>query len=186
MAYLFLPVPQNIRDKIYRNVVLNREVPQITTPYFKFYENLVHCKAGNKPFLEESIKDYYGKMLDTGATTLYEEFNPDMKGTEHYAMYGRPFEKSLCHAWSASPIYLLGRYRAGVENTGVAYNSFCVSPEIGGLKEFKSVVPLPNGYVSIEMDEKSLKVLSTAKGGILKINNKSYKLEINIPIELNL
>jgi hypothetical protein len=29
-------------------------------------------------------------------------------------MYGRPFGKSLCHAWGASPIYLLGKYYLGV------------------------------------------------------------------------
>jgi len=25
-------------------------------------------------------------------------------------MYGRKYGKSLCHAWGAAPLYLLGRY----------------------------------------------------------------------------
>ena len=51
-------------------------------------------------------------------------------------MYGHPYEKSLCHAWSASPIYLLGNFRMGVQNTGIAYGTFDVRPMLGDLKEF--------------------------------------------------
>ena len=68
-----------------------------------------------------------------------------MTGVEHYAMYGNPFEKSLCHAWSASPIYLLGNFRLGVENTGIAYDTFDVRPNPGDLKGFHGKVPVPGG-----------------------------------------
>ena len=121
-AYLFLPCTEEQKADIYERVILNNEVRQITTPYFKFYENQVHCMAGNKELLEKSLREYYGGMLKLGATTLYEEYDPSMKGAEHYAMYGHPYQKSLCHAWSASPIYLLGAYRLGVRNTGIAYD----------------------------------------------------------------
>lgn len=177
LAYLFLPCSEEQKKDIYERVVLNDQVAQITTPYFKFYENQVHCLAGNGTLLEESIRNYYGSMLETGATTLYEEYDPDMKGTEHYAMYGNPYEKSLCHAWSASPIYLLGNFRMGVQNTGIAYETFDVRPMLGDLKEFSGKVPVPGGCVQVSVKKGELRVKTDVPGGTLWVGDKKYTLE---------
>lgn len=177
LAYLFLSCDDTVKKDIYERVVLNDEVLQITTPYFKFYENQVHCKAGNTNLLEKSIREYYGSMLATGATTLYEEYDPTMTGVEHYAMYGNPFEKSLCHAWSASPIYLLGNFRLGVENTGIAYDTFDVRPNPGDLKGFHGKVPVPGGTVSVSVDQEEIRVYSEIPGGTLYVDGKAYTLE---------
>lgn len=186
LAYLFLPCSKEQKEAIYRNVILNDEVPQITTPYFKFYENQVHCLAGNGKLLEASIRDYYGSMLATGATTLYEEYDPNAKGTEHYAMYGNPYEKSLCHAWSASPIYLLGNFRMGVQNTGIGYETFEVRPKLGDLQEFAGVVPLPVGEVSVAMNKKEVRVRATASGGTLYIADMEIPLQNGKEVIVNL
>jgi hypothetical protein len=57
-------------------------------------------------------------------------------------MYGHPYQKSLCHAWSASPIYLFGAFRMGVQNTGIAYSTFDVRPLLGDMKSFEGTVPV--------------------------------------------
>lgn len=176
LAYLFLPCSEKQKKNIYEKVILNEEVRQITTPYFKFYENQVHCLNGNRSLLEESIRKYYGNMLETGATTLYEEYDPSMTGAEHYAMYGNPYEKSLCHAWSASPIYLLGAFYLGVQNTGVAYETFDVRPDLGGLKSFSGKVPLPGGTVEVSMNEKEIRVWTDVPGGTLWVKENALKL----------
>ena len=44
-------------------------------------------------------------MLESDTTTFWEEF-PE-PGESAYAMYGRPFARSLCHAWGAGPAALL-------------------------------------------------------------------------------
>lgn len=177
LVYLFLPLPDDVKQSIYRNAVLNDAVRQITTPYFKFYENQVHCEAGAPGLLEASLREYYGSLLATGATTLYEEYDPKLTGVEHYAMYGHPYEKSLCHARSASPIYLLGRYRLGVKNTGIAYSSFEVSPCLGGFSSFSGTVPLPDGEVTVKVDGSSVSVLATVPGGTLVLGGTSVPLE---------
>ena len=164
LAYLFLPMSGEMKKAIYEHVVLNPDVRAITTPYFKFYENQVVCEAGDGKALETCLREYYGSMLKTGATTLYEEYDPTKSGAEHYAMYGHPYQKSLCHAWSASPIYLLGRYRAGVRYDK---DGFTVSPNLGGMKNFICTVPVMGGTASVEMDEHSVKVRSDVKGGKL-------------------
>ena len=100
-----------------------------------------------------------------------------MTGVEHYAMYGNPFEKSLCHAWSASPIYLLGNFRLGVENTGIAYDTFDVWPNPGDLKGFYGKVPVPGGTVSVSVDQEEIRVYSEIPGGTLYVDGKAYTLE---------
>ncbi len=177
LAYLFLPCSQEQKQQIYERVILNDNVAAITTPYFKFYENQVHCEAGNGKLLEKSLREYYGCMLEQGATTLYEEYDPKMKGVEHYAMYGNPYEKSLCHAWSASPIYLLGRYRMGVRNTGTGYDSFEVCPQIGGFQSFAGIVPLPKGEVFVSVDQEKVTVKASVPGGVLRLDGREYLLE---------
>ena len=60
------------------------------------------------------IKAYWGGMLRLGAVTFWEEFDPGKPLEQQYEMYGDPYGKSLCHAWAASPIYLLARYFVGL------------------------------------------------------------------------
>lgn len=177
LAYLFLLCSRQQKEGIYKNVILNPRVPEITTPYFKFYENQVHCQEGNETLLEESIRNYYGSMLETGATTLYEAYDPKEQGAAHYAMYGNPYEKSLCHAWGASPIYLLGNYRLGVENTGIGYDTFEVRPRMGNMKEFSGKVPVPGGFVSVKAKEGKVWVTATVPGGILCAGSRRIPLK---------
>lgn len=181
LAYLFLPCSQEVKQDIFERVIKNDEVAQITTPYFKFYENQVVCEhtrldADSGKLLEDSIRNYYGSMLDTGATTLYEEYDPRLKGAEHYSMYGSPYGKSLCHAWSASPIYLLGAYRLGVRNTGIAYDTFEVRPALGDLDEFFGTVPLPEGKVTVRMNKEEVRVWTDKSGGTLFAGGKTCQL----------
>lgn len=176
LAYLFLPITSEQKQSIYSSVIMNENVPQITTPYFKFYENQVHCIHGNLDVLEKAIRSYYGGMLELGATTLYEEYDPSLTGAQHYEMYGNPYEKSLCHAWSASPIYLLGAYRLGVKNTGIGYDSFEVCPNLGGLESMEGTVPTPRGEIRIKADKNKLSVIATAPGGVLITRNNKISL----------
>lgn len=175
-AYLYLPCEQTIKDSIYQNVICNDDVRAITTPYFKFFETRVHCEAGNTELLEKCIREYYGPMRDLGATTLLEEFDPAKAGAEHYEMYDAPYGKSMCHAWSASPIYLLGYYRMGVRNTGVAYDTFEVRPVLGSLPSFEGIVPLPQGEVRMKVTKTDVKVIATVSGGKLIVEGREYPL----------
>ena len=165
LCYLFLPMTKEEKRSIYEHVILNDQVAQITTPYFKFYENQVRCLEGG--VLEDELRSYYGAMLDTGATSLYEAFDPTQKGIEHYAMYEEKFGKSLCHAWSASPIYLMGCFRAGVKPTRPGYAAFDVAPAAGALKAFQALVPLPGGKVEVNFDGTCYTAFTDCEGGTL-------------------
>ena len=90
-------------DSVMKNVMLDPEVPAITTPYMRFYELEALCSQGMQKQVLKEMKDYWGGMLKEGATSFWEKYNPGDSGTQHLAMYGRPYGKSLCHAWGSEP-----------------------------------------------------------------------------------
>jgi len=160
------------KEGVKNNVLLNRAVPKITTPYMRFYELEALCAMGEQKYVLKEMKNYWGGMLKLGATSFWEEFNPEKSGDEHYAMYGRPFGKSLCHAWGASPIYLLGKYYLGVKPTSPGYETYLIEPNLGGLEWMEGAVPTPNGNIALYCSKKEIKVKASEGKGILRIRSK--------------
>jgi alpha-L-rhamnosidase len=115
------------------------------------------------------MKDYWGGMLREGATTFWEKYNPADKGTQHLAMYGRPYGKSLCHAWGASPIYLLGKYYLGIQPVKAGYSEFAITPNLGGLTWMEGTVPTPHGSIHLYMNTNTIKVKVSEGKGYLTI-----------------
>jgi hypothetical protein len=140
------------------NVLLNPDALKITTPYMKFYELEALCDLNEHNYALKEIRDYWGGMLNLGATSFWEKYNPDEKDAEHLAMYGRPYGKSLCHAWGASPIYLLGKYFLGVKPVKEGYKEFSITPVLGDLKWIQGSVPTPNGNINVYMDKKQIRI----------------------------
>ncbi len=146
----------------------NPDVMRITTPYAQFYELDALCRTGDRDYVLSEIKRYWGDMLDLGATTFWEEYKEDLRGAEHYAMYNRPFGKSLCHAWGASPLYLLGRYFLGVHPTAPGYQSYEVCPYRGELDFVEGTVPTPNGDIFVSLRAEGLRVRPVPGNGLLR------------------
>lgn len=139
------------RESVLKNVIFNDSVMKIQTPYMRFYELDALCRLGQRKRVLDEVRAYWGGMLDEGATSFWELYNPDEKGEAKYAMYGRPFGKSLCHAWGAGPIYLFGRYILGVEPTAPGYAEYTVEPDLAGLDWVEGVVPTPHGPISVSV-----------------------------------
>lgn len=175
-ALLFGYVDKAREEKIIKNVILSDEITKITTPYFEFYELDAMCKIGNYKYMTDMLNSYWGEMIRLGATTIWEEFDPTKKGIEHYEMYGGKYEKSLCHAWGASPIYLLGKYALGVVPTSAGYKTYEVCPQDVGVGGFSGTVPTENGNVFVSFDGKTAEVVSEIDGGTLILGNKKYPI----------
>jgi len=157
---------------IFKNVILNDNVPKITTPFFKFFEIDALGEGGYRKKVVDIIRDYYGGMIDLGATSMWEDYDPADTGSRHYEMYGRPFGKSLCHAWGASTIYLAGRYILGVK-FGKDGKSFTVEPLTEYLENYEGTVPVPGGVVTVKKQGKDISVSSDSKGGVLILGGKT-------------
>lgn len=172
-AIFFNYLTETQKQGVKKNVLLNDKVQKITTPYMRFYELEALCAMGEQPYVLKEIKDYWGGMLNLGATSFWEEYNPAKKGAEHYAMYGREFGKSLCHAWGASPIYLLGKYYLGVKPTSPGYETYLVEPALGGLQWMQGSVPTPHGDIVLDCSTKQIKVKGTEGRGTLRFKSKT-------------
>jgi len=171
-AILFDYADVEMKQKIRDNVLLNDEIMKITTPYMKFYELAALCEIGEKQKAIEYVKNYWGGMINLGATSFWETYDPEQSGDEHYAMYGRPFGKSLCHAWGANPIYLFGKYLLGVKPTSPGYKSYLIEPELAGLEWMEGKVPTPQGTIDLFMNKNIIKVKTTGGNGVLRIKSK--------------
>ncbi len=174
------------RERILRNVLLNDKVPAIRTPYFKFYELDALCDAGETDEVLRRIREYWGSMVDGGATSIWEEYSPDEPMEKQYGMYGDKFGKSLCHAWGASPIYLLGRWFIGVKPTSPGYRTFEVRPQAADLDWFEGTVPVGPwwGEVHIRVQGGVCTACATVDGGTLYWQGKAYPLEKKVPIQV--
>jgi len=183
-AILFDYVDAEKKQQIKNNVILNDKILKITTPYMKFYELASLCEIDEKEKAIEFVKKYWGGMLKLGATSVWEAFDPEQSGDAHYAMYGRPFGKSLCHAWGANPVYLFGKYLLGVKPTSPGYQSYQIEPSLAGLAWIKGKVPTPNGNIEVYMDKKKLVVKSVKGIGTVRIKSvKPPKAEKGIVVK---
>lgn len=80
----------------------------------------------------------WGSMIDRGATTFWEFWEPS---------------GSLCHAWSASPLYVLSQQLLGVVPVEPGWARIQISPNPGKLDFARGVVPSPMGPVRVEWEK---------------------------------
>ena len=134
----------------------------------------------------DSIRSYWGGMLERGAATFWEEFDPAVRGAEQYDMYGDKFGKSLCHAWSASPIYLIARYFVGLRQDGAEDGGFILEPQLEYFGALDCTLPIGegNGYVRILWDGKNLRALTNCRNGFLRLGERKLPLKPETVFEL--
>ena len=173
------------RREIMQSVMLNPDIPAITTPYMRFYELETLCIDGLHTQVLQEMRDYWGGMLREGATSFWEKYVPSETGTQHLAMYGRPYGKSLCHAWGASPIYLLGKYYLGVRPTKPGYEEFEIRPSLGDLDWLQGDVPTPHGMIHVEMNRHEVKVLATEGSGTLFIAGQQIPIKSGTTVSIS-
>jgi hypothetical protein len=162
-AVIFDCLDEEKTQAVKQNVLLNPNALKISTPYMRFYELEALCLLGEHRYVLQEIRNYWGGMLHLGATSFWEKYNPEETGAEHLAMYGRPYGRSLCHAWGASPLYLFGKYYLGVQPEEEGYRTFSIRPVLADLQWMEGVVPTPKGEIKVYVDEKEIRV-SAAEG----------------------
>ncbi|MBQ9412602.1 MAG: hypothetical protein IJU29_05835 [Oscillospiraceae bacterium] len=77
------------------------------TPYMMHHVVQALYETGHPDKARQLIRDYWGTMLDMGADTFWEAFDPDRP---EFSPYGSPALSSFCHAWSCTPIWLIKTY----------------------------------------------------------------------------
>ena len=136
-----------------------------------YYVYLAKAKRRQYEETLNIIREYWGGMLDMGATTFWEDFDikwmensvgidklvPEGKNDIH-GDFGKhcyqQFRHSLCHGWSSGPASFLIEQVAGIKILEPGCKKIKVSPDLGGLKWANISFPTPYGVVSLKLKEK--------------------------------
>lgn len=80
---------------------------KMVTPYMYHHFVEALCICGEKQIAYDVMMQYWGQMVENGADTFYELFNPE---NPNESPYGSSIVNSYCHAWSCTPTYLMRKY----------------------------------------------------------------------------
>jgi hypothetical protein len=132
---------------IYKSVLCNPSIALITTGFFNHYTIRALFKLGYADEALELIRQYWGAMLERGATTFWETFGFDNYG-------GKSPERfwSLCHGFSCAPGYVLQSELLGIRPITSGWRDVQISPQLGSLQWVKGRVPTPRGNIDVSVE----------------------------------
>ncbi|HOJ69413.1 MAG TPA: alpha-L-rhamnosidase C-terminal domain-containing protein, partial [Candidatus Hydrogenedentes bacterium] len=110
----------------------------------------------------DAIREYYGPMIESGATTVWESFPSGTTGGDGFPT------RSHTHAWSSAPIHFLNRLVLGIVPEAPGGTRVRVSPWVRGLEWAKGSTALARGPVSVDwrVEDGTLRVTVTAPDGV--------------------
>ena len=134
--------------------------------FYGYYMLEALAKAGKYEEALKIISDYWGGMLDLGATTFWEDvsmeelrtssridtisaegqFNFHAKGGNYCY---RQLRNSLCHGWASGPTPWLSRYVLGIIPVEPGFRKVRIEPHLGSLKEAEGSMPTPFGVIKV-------------------------------------
>lgn len=94
-------VPENVKAAVVENMLSDCMIPCTLSASIYEYDVLLQIGDSYREYVRKEVESIWGKMLYAGATTFWET---DL-GHADFHNAG-----SLCHGWSAVPIYLYGKY----------------------------------------------------------------------------
>lgn len=124
-------------------------------------------EAGHHEFALGLIRDYWGKMLELGATTFWEDFDiawcnnaspitepvPDGMRDIHGdfgAFCYKGLRHSLCHGWASGPAPYLAASVLGITPLEAGCKVIKFAPDLAGLDWARGKYPTPYGDIEVE------------------------------------
>lgn len=145
-------------ESLIERVLCNPAIPAVGTPYMRGLEAMALARGGRRDAMADGLRAYWGGMLDAGASSFWERYDAAVTGEAHYAMYGRPYGASLCHAWSAGPVFLLSRELFGCRPLDPGWARFSLAPRTLALAWAAARIPTPQGEIVIEQRGETISV----------------------------
>ncbi|HTK21155.1 MAG TPA: alpha-L-rhamnosidase C-terminal domain-containing protein [Mucilaginibacter sp.] len=135
-----------------KEVLKSDHLQGVGTPYMGGFESIALGILGDNSGVIKYVKDNWGGMLaHTGTTTFWEGYDPAETGAKVYSFYGRPYAKSLCHAWSSGPAAFLPAVLLGVSPAADGWKVFKVEPKPSGLQWISAAIPTPHGLITVDI-----------------------------------
>ena len=106
----------------------------LANTFFSHFVYRALCRAGRFDLVLALMRERYGRMLARGATTLWESYDPTA---------------SLCHGFSATPVYQLSTEVLGVQPIAPGFTRFRICPQLGDLSTARGVFPTVHGDIDV-------------------------------------
>lgn len=146
--------------------IIDRDGAKRFSAFFGYYMLQAQAQAGDYTAALKNIRDFWGRMLDMGATTFWEEFDieeaegagrideivPDGVKDYHLSTGIECYiglRRSLCHGWSAGPTAWLSEHVLGIQILEPGGKKIKISPHLGDLQWAEGTYPTEFGLVHI-------------------------------------
>ena len=156
--------PQETYKQVYQG-----KLPAGLSPFLGCFPLDVCAGAGHRQVALDLMRQYWGGMLQAGATTFWEHFDTDWlkKGgrIDEFVRPGEPdihgdngmecfvsYRHSLCHGWSSMPAEWLIRQVCGV--TFLDARTVRFAPDLCGLQEASCVLHSAAGEIKVQLSGK--------------------------------
>ena len=157
--------------------------------FYGYYMLEAMSAAGEDQRALDTVRDFWGGMLDMGATTFWEDFNlewtdgcfridePPVAGMKDiHGDFGefcyKGFRHSLCHGWSGGPAAWCIRHVLGIRPLEPGCKKVEIRPFLGDLDWAEGAMALPDGNAV------KVRVEKTADGSVLTTVDAPDGIEI--------
>lgn len=147
-------------------VVLENGANDFST-FYGYYMLQCLAKASRYEEALDLISDYWGGMLDLGATTFWEDLKysdlqkasriDEIVPTGSYDIHAdggaycyKGLRHSLCHGWASGPTSWLSQHVLGITPLEPGCKVVKIEPHLGHLKWVKGTFPTPYGVIEVE------------------------------------
>jgi hypothetical protein len=134
--------------------VSGRKPGDVITPYYGGYVLSAMAMLGHRSEALQWMNTYWGGMLDEGATSFWEAWDPAWHGDDPHAHLEADdkvgYNASLAHGWASGPAAWMMEELLGVTAVDAGFNHVQVRPELAGLEWVRGAVATPHGPVRVE------------------------------------
>ena len=172
--------------------ILGRNGHAGVSTFYGYYMIEAMSAAGEHQRALDTVRDYWGAMLDVGATSFWEDFNlswtngcfrldelPVAGKKDIHGDYGEfcypGFRHSLCHGWAGGPAAWCINHVLGIRPLDVGCRTVEVKPFLGDLSWAEGAMALPDGHaVEVRAEKRAdgrLAVTVSAPSGVKIMHN---------------
>jgi len=126
----------------------------IISPYYNYYVIRAMAETGHREEALRWIRQYWGGMLQEGATSFWEAYDPSWYKEDFHSSLQSDnrsgYFVSLAHGWSSGPTAWLMEEVLGIQPTGPGFSTVDIRPDLVDLKWAKGAEPTPNGPLKVD------------------------------------
>jgi hypothetical protein len=117
------------------------------------------AQMGHRKDALDWIRQYWGGMLEEGATSFWEGYDPSWYKEDFHSSLQADnrsgYFVSLAHGWSSGPTAWLMEEVLGIQPTGAGFSTVDIRPDLVDMEWAKGAEPTPHGLLKVDAKKTS-------------------------------